>query len=166
MPGQPSQVDVAECDLRHVAEDVCDGVSRRGTATGSCSSARETPSDSGARTPCARLENLLTNAVEYGEPGAADRHAAPSVGHRMILSRAQQRDDHPDRGPGQALPAVPSDRSRRGERERGWGLGLTLVRGIVEAHRGLVKVESYPKDGTTFTVDLPVDERERARDAK
>ncbi|MFL5411114.1 MAG: sensor histidine kinase, partial [Myxococcales bacterium] len=40
--------------------------------------------------------------------------------------------------------------------ERGWGLGLTVVRGIVEAHGGIVKVESYPKEGTTFTIDLPV----------
>jgi signal transduction histidine kinase len=44
-------------------------------------------------------------------------------------------------------------------RARGWGLGLTLVRGIVEGHRGMVKVESYPKEGTTFTIDLPVDAR-------
>jgi signal transduction histidine kinase len=36
---------------------------------------------------------------------------------------------------------------------------LTLVRGIVEAHDGVIKVESYPKEGTTFTIDLPVDAR-------
>lgn len=41
--------------------------------------------------------------------------------------------------------------------KRGWGLGLTLVSGLVDAHRGTVKVESYPTDGTTFTVDLPAD---------
>jgi hypothetical protein len=30
-------------------------------------------------------------------------------------------------------------------------------RGIVEAHGGIVKVDSYPKKGTIFTIDLPVD---------
>jgi signal transduction histidine kinase len=43
--------------------------------------------------------------------------------------------------------------------KEGWGLGLTLVRGIVEAHKGEVMVTSYPKEGTTFTVDLPLDPR-------
>ena len=33
------------------------------------------------------------------------------------------------------------------------------VRAVVEAHSGLVKVESYPKSGTTFTINLPVDAR-------
>lgn len=44
-------------------------------------------------------------------------------------------------------------------RTHGWGLGLALVSGIVDAHCGVVKVESYPKEGTTFTVDLPLDAR-------
>ena len=39
--------------------------------------------------------------------------------------------------------------------KQGWGIGLTLVKGIVEAHAGVVKAESYAKEGTTFTVDLP-----------
>lgn len=38
----------------------------------------------------------------------------------------------------------------------GWGLGLTLVRGVVEAHGGKMKVESNDADGTIFTMDLPV----------
>ncbi len=38
-----------------------------------------------------------------------------------------------------------------------------VMKGIVEAHGGVVKAESYPKEGTTFTVDLPVDSRTRPR---
>ena len=40
--------------------------------------------------------------------------------------------------------------------KQGWGIGLALVKGIAEAHGGVVKAESYPKEGTTFTVDLPI----------
>lgn len=41
----------------------------------------------------------------------------------------------------------------------GWGIGLSLVTGIVDAHAGVLKVGSYERDGTTFTVDLPLDVR-------
>ena len=38
----------------------------------------------------------------------------------------------------------------------GMGLGLAIVRGIVEEHRGRIEVESSPGRGTTFHVDLPL----------
>lgn len=37
----------------------------------------------------------------------------------------------------------------------GWGLGLTLVRGAAESHRGSIHVDSAPGRGTTFTLRLP-----------
>ena len=39
---------------------------------------------------------------------------------------------------------------------RGWGLGLTVVKGLVEAHAGFVKVQTYHQEGTTFTVNIPL----------
>jgi signal transduction histidine kinase len=41
----------------------------------------------------------------------------------------------------------------------GWGLGLTLVWGMVEAHGGRMEVASAPGEGTTFTMVLPYDAR-------
>ncbi|HET9450512.1 MAG TPA: ATP-binding protein, partial [Aggregicoccus sp.] len=52
-------------------------------------------------------------------------------------------------------------RSEEAERspQRGWGLGLPLVRAVAEAHGGSIEVASDPQRGTTFTLDLPLDAR-------
>jgi signal transduction histidine kinase len=44
------------------------------------------------------------------------------------------------------------------EKLRGTGLGLSLVKNIVEAHQGVIWVESQPKAGSTFSFLLPTEE--------
>jgi hypothetical protein len=41
----------------------------------------------------------------------------------------------------------------------GWGLGLTMVKGMVDAHKGSIIVESEKSKGTTFIIKLPKDAR-------
>ena len=45
--------------------------------------------------------------------------------------------------------------AQRHEYARGLGLGLFIVKEMVEAHGGRVHVASSPGDGTAFTVTLP-----------
>ena len=97
--------------------------------------------------------NLIDNAVKF----------TPSGGHvdvRVSRVDSAARLDVQDTGPGippQELPRI-WDRLFRGDlsrSERGLGLGLSLVRAIVQAHGGDVSVESVPGQGATFTVSLP-----------
>jgi signal transduction histidine kinase len=66
-----------------------------------------------------------------------------------------------DAGPGIPPDELPRiwDRLFRGDAsraERGLGLGLSLVKAVVEAHGGKVSVESQPGQGSAFTVSLPL----------
>src|SRR5205085_695671 len=47
---------------------------------------------------------------------------------------------------------------------KGSGLGLSIVQHIIESHQGKVTVESEPGKGSTFTIQLPVDEHAQLRE--
>jgi signal transduction histidine kinase len=106
------------------------------------------------------IENLLTNAVKYSEAGTpVTISVRKGDDQKMVLSVHNQ-------GPALSLEEQdrifqPFERTRSAELggKQGWGIGLTLVKGIVRSHGGDVKVESSPDGGTTFTVENPMDSR-------
>jgi signal transduction histidine kinase len=96
--------------------------------------------------------NLLDNAIKYTSAGGRVEIAAGRDGDRAVLRVT-------DTGLGIPADEQPRiwDRLFRGDRsraERGLGLGLSLVKAIVEAHHGTVSVSSQPGHGSTFTVHL------------
>ena len=102
------------------------------------------------------LHNLLENAMRYTPPGGSVR-----VG--LSTSASEARIEVTDTGvgiPERDLPFVferffRSDRARRAY-TGGSGLGLSIVRWIVEAHKGKVEIASALDRGTTVTVRLPL----------
>ena len=101
------------------------------------------------------LDNLASNAAKYGAPGSpiTIRCRDKEGGVELVVHNL-----------GNPIPAdeaprlfEPFHRARAAEESghKGWGIGLTLVKGIVEAHGGTVRVESGAESGTSFRVELP-----------
>jgi signal transduction histidine kinase len=109
------------------------------------------------------VENLATNAIKYG---------APDAPVTITLTQAQERVSlavHNEGAPVDAseLEAIfhPYHRTAAAEQsqQKGWGIGLMLVRSMAEAHGGHVQVSSSARSGTTFTVSLPLDARRSSK---
>jgi signal transduction histidine kinase len=99
--------------------------------------------------------NLLDNAVKYTPQGGHVEVTAQRQGDSLELS---VQDDGVGIDP-QDMPFI-FDRLYRGDKsrsERGLGLGLSMVRAVVNAHGGAIAVNSAPGHGAKFTVRLPVE---------
>jgi signal transduction histidine kinase len=103
------------------------------------------------------LDNLITNALKYTPEGG---QVATRLGRENGYVRIEVEDS------GMGIPAKEQqflfDRFFRAtsattEAIPGVGLGLTVVKAIVEAHRGRIQVESEEGRGTTFRVVLPLE---------
>jgi len=102
------------------------------------------------------VQNLINNAAKYGGDWVrVEAKLAP--GDKRIAITVE------DRGPGIEAKDLrhifePFYRGRKAvdDQIHGTGLGLSLVKRIVEAHSGRVSVESTPGSGTRFTLELPV----------
>ena len=101
------------------------------------------------------LINLLENAVEAM---GSQKGGKISVTTRFESALQLVQLEVADNGPGM----TGSNRDRVFEpyfstKERGTGLGLAIVKRIVSDHSGFIRVQSQAGEGTTFSIELPVD---------
>jgi len=103
------------------------------------------------------LVNLIHNACHHTPPAAGIRVTAG-----VDSTAAQVWVAVEDDGPGLDAAQLPRlfDKFFRGQPDRagGLGLGLSIVRGFVEAHGGRVEAANRPGGGARFTVFLPLDQ--------
>ncbi len=102
------------------------------------------------------MYNLLDNAVKFCQPGATIEVRGREDGRFVMIEVA-------DTGPGietAELPHVWEElyRGQHGRTVPGSGLGLAMVRAVVERHGGVISVESKVDQGTVVTVRLPVEQ--------
>jgi signal transduction histidine kinase len=105
------------------------------------------------------LENLMGNAVKYGTPQSMIT---------VCLRRKENDVEIAVHNSGKAISEkdIPflfqqfrRTTSAKEGGKAGWGLGLTLVKGVVDACQGTITVESSTEGGTRFTLTLPESRR-------
>ncbi|AZZ37087.1 hypothetical protein CIK05_09875 [Bdellovibrio sp. qaytius] len=153
-------LDLAPCDLSQVIHDVVETLTSlhgdRFIVSGNTAPIKGYFSESGMRR---LLENLCSNAIKYGAK------ELPVVIHvlqtSVDVSIAVQNKGEPI--PKENLSTIfqqfSRTRSAQSSGKLGWGIGLTIVKGITEAHCGTITIESSASEGTTFTVKIPLDAR-------
>lgn len=117
------------------------------------------PSNLEVRCDARRLEqlvtNLVSNAVKYSAPGTRVRVALVDTATEAII---RVEDEGPGISPEEQLTLFqPFSRAMDWTtRTEGMGLGLYICKGIADAHRGRIWVESEPGKGSVFAVALPL----------
>ncbi len=98
------------------------------------------------------LYNLILNSCQYSPVSSDIRLKASYENGNLLLSISDSGPGFPD----EALPKV-FDKFFRVENSRtgGLGLGLSIVKGIVESHKGTVKVENLVNRGAEFAIIIP-----------
>jgi signal transduction histidine kinase len=106
------------------------------------------------------LGNLISNAINYSPNGGRVSISVRGAGDDAVEIAVS------DTGVGiapQELPKIFEKFYRvkhpKTRNVTGTGLGLSLVKGIVEAHHGHIEVESIPEQGTTFRILWPAVEK-------
>jgi signal transduction histidine kinase len=105
------------------------------------------------------FQNLITNAARHGGKGGwigimgvTDEHQEPTMIEVQVADRGA---GIPPSEIGQIFEPFFRGAAAEADQVRGSGLGLSLVKEIVEDHGGTITVESNEGRGTTFTIRLP-----------
>lgn len=100
------------------------------------------------------LANLIDNAIKYSPEGREIKVSFYKHNHHAIIRISDQGIGISD----EDLPHIWKRlyRGENGREEKGIGLGLSLVKSIVEAHSGTITVETIKNVGSTFIIRLPL----------
>ncbi|MFL5347590.1 MAG: ATP-binding protein [Hyalangium sp.] len=149
------ELEVSRVDLTEVVREVVERHAEQAAEAG-CSISFEAGLGLEGQWDRLRLErvvtNLLSNALKFGRGKPIEVRLAQVDGRARLTVK-----DHGVGIPPEAQRRIFErfEREKSAVRHAGFGLGLYIVRQLVEAHGGLIRVESTPGEGAAFTVELP-----------
>ena len=101
------------------------------------------------------VDNLLTNALKFSQSGTTVQLITRVASDSLELAVRDQGPGIPQEEIGKLFGAFKRLSAQPTGGEKSTGLGLSIVRKIVEAHGGEIRVESAVGSGSTFTLSLP-----------
>lgn len=108
------------------------------------------------------IENLVSNAIKYGDPSRPITITLRPAAERVGIEVHNFGEPIPPECQTAIFRQFERTRAAEAGTQKGWGIGLTIVKGVVEAHSGRVTVESSAGSGTSFRIELPRDYRNLA----
>ncbi|MEP1021514.1 sensor histidine kinase [Leptolyngbya sp. GB2-A1] len=151
--GQGLNLEFEECNLHQLLKDVVEDLNF------TYGDRFVVVSDSSITSRCSRkqirrvVENLASNAVKYGDSDSPVTVKLCKTDEHIYLAIHNQGPPIPPET--QSILFQQFRRTPSAEEKTGWGLGLFLVKNIVEAHEGTIEIESAAGKGTSFIVKLP-----------
>jgi signal transduction histidine kinase len=101
------------------------------------------------------FNNLISNAVKYNRFGGKADITIDSTDNEVILVFTDSGIGISEADRENLFTEFMRVRNERTKNISGSGLGLSIVRKVIELYHGTIKVESTPDVGTVFTVRLP-----------
>ena len=103
------------------------------------------------------LSNLVDNAIKYSKDTGLQIAICTQNAGNYLRIRIEDNGLGMNQAPVNRL-CEPVYRAHTGNRHnvKGFGLGLSYVKAMVDAHKGRIKVESVPGRGSVFTLDFPL----------
>lgn len=153
--GQVVPIQLSECSLKNIAEEtLSDLVVNYGPRfiLNVPPNLNYTCSRDGIRRI---LENLCSNAVKYGSPDTPVVIAMLKDAENVFINVHNQGSIIPKGEIEKLFSQYQRSDAAVNSGQKGWGIGLTLVKGLVEAHKGSVSVVSNGQEGTVFKIKLP-----------
>ncbi|MFN2353580.1 MAG: sensor histidine kinase, partial [Desulfopila sp.] len=106
------------------------------------------------------LTNLITNAIKYSPRQASITVMAQINRDSIELRVADTGYGIPEEDLAEIFNRFHRVKDKNTREIHGTGLGLAIVKSIVDSHQGSIRVESKLEQGTTFTVLLPIRDRQ------
>ncbi|MCF6411753.1 sensor histidine kinase [Pseudalkalibacillus salsuginis] len=106
------------------------------------------------------LINLLMNGLKYTPPGGKVTVTTEEKGRSILIAVRDNGSGMNDESIERAFERFYREDPSRNRQSGGSGIGLAIVKRLVEAHGGQVGIDSKLKDGTTVYVQLPISDQD------